>query len=122
MQIPVFDAVAFIKTMDGGSTKPWLITVDINGSLVSFVLKLYNEKTIDQYNAVVNECIASTLLIDFDLSGPDCALINLTESFKNTLNDSCLKQLNETDDRLKFATRFINPSVMSLLKCRQIGG
>lgn len=106
--LPVYDAIEFVKLMDGGSTRPWLINVLVAGKPESYVVKLYTEKNNDENNTVLKECICSTLATKFDIDTPSPALINFTPEFINEgLSKEIRDELFNKDTRLKFATKLI---------------
>jgi hypothetical protein len=51
--LPVYKAQSFIKVMDGGSTKPWLVIVNVKESLIPYVVKLYSEKHVTETYSVL---------------------------------------------------------------------
>lgn len=107
--IPVFDAIEFIKVMDGGSTRPWQVNVIEDGVPVSYVVKLYTAANNEQNCTVLKECICSNLAKQFDIETPDIALINFTPDFVSSLPQELQDTLSSKDQRLKFATKLIAP-------------
>lgn len=106
--IPLYDAIEFIKVMEGGSTRPWQVTVNQNGEPVPYVVKLYplphNENC-----TVLKECICSLLAPQFDLETPEIALINFSQPFLDGLKPELRQVLKTRDPRIKFASRLVEP-------------
>lgn len=107
--IPVYQAIEFKNEMNGGSTRPWQVTVLKNGTPTSYVVKLYTEKDNEQNCTVFKECVCSHLAKEFDLQTPDPALIDFTPQFIETLPDKFQAVLRLKDSRLKFATELLEP-------------
>jgi hypothetical protein len=111
--IEVFDAIEFIRLMEGGSTKPWLVTVLHNGEPVPYVVKLYSTEHNQQNSTVLKECICSLLAQQFDLETPDIALINFTPSFIQSLSSDMRSFLRSRDQRIKFASKLIESAYVN---------
>lgn len=112
----------------GGSTKPWIVQVNDQGSLVSYVVKLFTEKQTQQIHPVAKETFGNVLAQEFDLSVPDCALINFGDRFINDLPEREALRLREIADGLKFGSVEIHDALIvdvrqqrSLLKSYDIG-
>lgn len=107
--LPVFKAVFFDKIIEsGGSTKPWIVYVEINQQLVPYVVKVYKEKHNEQYHATANEVYAYLFAQEFDLSTPEAALIDFDTHFINSLPNDKAQLLKHIDSRIKFGTRYID--------------
>jgi len=107
--IPTYDAIEFKGLMQGGSTRPWQVTILENEVPVSYVVKLYDQVNNEQNCTVFKECVCSRLAREFDLETPDAALINFTPAFIASLPASLQAILPQKDPRLKFATRLVQP-------------
>jgi hypothetical protein len=107
--IPIYQAIEFKSVMEGGSTRPWQVTVLKNGMPTSYVVKLYSEKDNEQNCTVFKECVCSSLAKEFDLQTPEPALVDFTPDFIETLPDDLRSILTRKDPRLKFATELLEP-------------
>lgn len=105
--LPVYEAIQVIKVMPGGSTKPWLIRVAVDGKPKNYVVKLFKEEQVENASAVANEVFASVLAAEFDLKCPKAALINFSDSFYSNLTLEQRKELNVKDHRIKFGCEYI---------------
>ncbi len=108
MPIPVYDALVARDYMKGGSTKPWLVDVNANGTINPYVIKLYKRETLEQYNAVRNDLIVSRLCEEFELNSPKYALIRLSNDFIDSLDQEKREQFKFVDSRVKFGTELIS--------------
>ena len=95
--------------MEGGSTKPWLVEVETQQGFEPFVLKMYNHDHLKSAQ-VLKELLVASLIPQFDLKTPDCALINISNDLVENLEDKQVQQLRNTDNNPKFATKLIHPN------------
>ena len=107
--IPIYQAIEFKGEMQGGTTRPWQVTVLRDNEPASYIVKLYSEQYNEQNCTVLKECICSRLAKEFDLYSPDCALIDFTPDFIRSLPIEYRQSLQRKDQRLKFATTLIQP-------------
>jgi hypothetical protein len=105
--IPVYQAIEFKEEMIGGSTQPWQVTVLKNGAPVSYVVKLYTEKSNEANCTILKECVCSRLAKEFDLQTPEPALIDFSPQFIETLPVKFQTALKRRDPRLKFGTELL---------------
>lgn len=114
-EIPVYKAIELKKILqEGGSTKPWLVEVLTEEKTEPFVVKMFKTESLNQYNAVANEVLAHELALNLDLNVPDKAFIKMGNDFVDTLPTE-QKQLiidGYYDDRVKFATAYIEKSII----------
>ncbi len=114
-EIPVYQAIELKKVLqEGGSTKPWLVEVLIEERTEPFVVKMFKKESLDQYNAFANEVLAHELALELDLNVPDKAFIKIDDNFIDTLPTEQKKLITEGfyDDRVKFATKYIEKSTI----------
>lgn len=107
--LPVYQAIEFKGVMEGGSTRPWQVTVLENGVPAGYVVKLYSEANNEQNYTVFKECVCSCLANEFDLQTPDPALIEFTPEFIQSLPVIYRQDLVQKDARIKFATKLVEP-------------
>lgn len=109
MIIPKFEAIGFIKILEGGTTKPWLVNIYNNNSIESYVVKLYTNKHNLDNNSLIKEIISSELAKSFDIQTPDYALINFSDSFISILPSDIQNDILKFDSKLFFGTKLIEP-------------
>lgn len=105
--LPVYKAQSFSNIMVGGSTKPWLILVNVNEEPVPYVVKLYKKEHVDQTFAVAKDVYCSVLARLFKLGTPDSALIEFDEDFISQLTPELRNELISKDSRIKFGTKLV---------------
>ena len=106
-KIPVYTAIQIDrKPIDekSGHTKPWVVTAATPNGLTPYVVKLYNNKQVDDFHCVINEIIGNVLAQEFGLQVPQLALIDIPEILTANLSTEMQDQLEYADHRLKFAT------------------
>lgn len=106
----MYNEISFDKILDGGSTHPWLIKVNIDSQLIPYAVKVYTDKHIQQANATSKEVYCSILANEFGLLRPKPALIEFTEEFINELPEKIKKELKNKNSRINFGCEFINGS------------
>lgn len=109
--IPIYEAIEFVRIMDGGSTSPWLVLVDVNGTSIPYVMKLYRRRH-QMHDIVMKEILAATLSTQFEIGETEIAMIKLTRRFVRTLAEPQLRQLTESGYKTKFATKLIEPAII----------
>lgn len=110
--LPVLEAISFNKILtNGGRTKPWLIYVNVKGSRVPYVVKLFTPDQVDD-NAVVHEVFGSVLAKEFDLCTPEPALINFSSDFMKLLPNDVRDLLLPKDQRIKFGCEYHSRTVL----------
>jgi hypothetical protein len=108
MSLPVFEAIGFQAILDkGGHSKPWVVMVNVDGSPKPYVVKLYKTADIEARNKMTAEVIGNVLAKEFDLKTPNAAIINFSDAFRMTLNESCEDILADVDERPKFGCYFL---------------
>lgn len=116
MKIKELKLVAIRQEQIGGSTRPLIIDAeDENSNISSYVLKLYNKRSIDQNYAVAKEVLISEIANEFDLPVPDYGVINFDHKYlENNFEKDYIKKL---DTGFKFCSKIIdgvvifNPSI-----------
>jgi hypothetical protein len=110
--LPIYKGIQFQKRLEkGGRTKPWLIIVNENGSLSQYVVKMFTQNDNDNNFSLLNEVAGNVLAQEFGIKVPKAALIEFDDDFINTIGDPELEEIFlYTDERLKFATKLLNPS------------
>lgn len=104
--LPVYRAIAFHDIYSiKNRNKPWLVSVNADGQIKQFVVKLYGNKSIETHDCVCKEVLGNVLAREFDLPVPNAAFIDMGEDFTSTLRDmQVLEELENADYRLKFGT------------------
>jgi len=106
--LPVYKAQTFTKILEGGSTYPWLVLVNVNGSPIPYVVKLYTKAHIRDNFSVAKDVLTHVIAKQFKLSTPDAALIEFDEEFLSILPISLRASLDSKDDKIKFGTKLID--------------
>jgi hypothetical protein len=96
----------------GGSTKPWQVTaIDTNsGGMeeISYVVKVFTEKHIEQGHSIAKEFICNVLAVQFDLMVPDACLVDLNDSdFGETLTEEAQTLLSSKYAGPTFASKLV---------------
>ena len=90
---------------------PWLIIVNENGSLSQYVVKMFTQNDNDKSFSLLNEVSGNVLAQEFGIKVPKAALIEFDDDFISTIDEPRLEEIFlYTDERLKFATKLLNPS------------
>jgi hypothetical protein len=105
--LPVYEAIRAVRVMSGGSTRPWLLKVLVEGESESYVVKLFTQSQVDEGFAVANEVFAHVLAKQFDLQCPSAALIQFPDIFYESLTSPQLQEFRSKDNRLKFGCVYI---------------
>lgn len=116
MNIKELKLVAIREEQKGGSTRPLIIDAeDENSKISSYVLKLYNKKSINQNFAVAKEILISELAKEFDLPVPNYGIINFDHKYLSRFFDT--NYINNLDLGYKFCSKIVdgvvifNPSI-----------
>jgi hypothetical protein len=102
--IPSYDARSFIRVLEGGSTFPLLVDVDEGQS---FVVKAFTKEHIQQTSATFCEFLGNILAKEFGIETLECALMNLTTSFIDSLPKQVQERISKSGDGLKFCCRYL---------------
>ena len=107
--LPIYKAISFQGIIEkGGRTKPWVVLVDVNGTPVPYVVKLFKKEEIDEGEKVVNEVMGNAIAREFDLPVPKAALIEMDEYFVSSIfNYEALEILENRDKRIKFGCELL---------------
>ncbi len=105
--LPIYYASSFDQILIGGSTRPWLIIVLINGQPYKYVVKVYKKNHNDEYYATSNEVISAITASFFGLKTPTPALIEFSDNFIKTLPLEIQTELNTKDPKIKFGCELI---------------
>lgn len=92
----------------GGSTQPWVVWVKEEGQAepILFVVKLFQQKDLDQYYPVAKEAFGMELAREFDLHTPDWGLVFFGEELLETLSEEHLAIWKNKAPGLKFGTKY----------------
>lgn len=108
MKLPIYKADSFNRIIEeGGHSKPWIVSVNINGILKPFVVKLYRTIDIAARNKMTAEILGNLLALEFDLTVPTSAIIEFTDDFRMGLKQEHEEILSLLDERNKFGTEYI---------------
>ena len=78
----------FVRILQkGGHTRPWVVLVNENGSLVQQVVKMFSAAYLQERDAVTNEVLGNVLATEFNLNVPKAALIYFNDYFEMTFDD-----------------------------------
>jgi hypothetical protein len=106
--LKVYNAIS--KTEDvkiGGTTKPWVVTVDTSSGIKEYLVKLFSGKGDKQYQPTNKEFYASAIAEDLDLSVPSYALIYFDEEFLDTLTNEEKNRIQEIGRKYFFGCELI---------------
>ncbi len=107
MKLPVYKAISFNGIiLEGGHSKPWVVSVNAEGELKPFVVKLYRTIDIEARNKMTAEILGCLFAEDFDLLSPTPAIIEFTDEFRMSLGKEYEEILNLLDERAKFGTEY----------------
>jgi hypothetical protein len=112
--LPVYKAETFKKMLSGGTTRPWLVLVSIEGRPTPYVVKLYNKIDLQQSHCVAKDVFCSILATEFGLDTPSPALIQFPDSFIEQLPEDKKVELKRRDDRIKFGCVLIEGDFMHI--------
>jgi hypothetical protein len=107
--LEIYNAIS--KTFEiqhGGSTNPWVLTVDTGTFHEEYIVKLFNSKDEQQYHPTNKEFYACALAKEFELSVPDFALIHFEEDFIETLNEKDKQKVAEIGRKYFFGCKLIS--------------
>ncbi|APY07175.1 hypothetical protein BWZ20_02140 [Winogradskyella sp. J14-2] len=111
MNIKELKLVAIRKEQIGGSTRPLIIDAeDEDSNISSYVLKLYNKKSITQNFAVAKEILILELAKEFDLPVPDYGIINFDHKYLTSYFDE--KYIENLDSGYKFCSKIVDGVVI----------
>ena len=109
----VYKAISIdIDAISTGSTKPCIMTViNDEGKLIgSYVVKVFNQNTIQQSQATNKEVYGNVLAQAFDLDVPNAALIRVDQNLITQLNSSPKYRNSQLIRGVYFGTKYIeNP-------------
>lgn len=109
MSLPVYEAIGFQNILEkGGHSTPWVVTVNVDSSPKPYVVKLYKQIDIETRNKMTAEVLGNVLASDFNLKTPNAAIINFSDGFRRTLNQTCEDLLAFVDERPKFGSFLID--------------
>jgi hypothetical protein len=86
--LPIYTAILLEKgNVKGGTTLPCQMTVVNNeGTIIgSYIVKVFGQRHIEQYNPTNKEIIANYLASEFDLTVPKMAIINVSQAIIDEL-------------------------------------
>lgn len=92
--------------LEGGHSKPWVISVNAEGEPKPFVVKLYRTIDIDIRNKMAAEILGCLLAEEFDLLTPFPAIIEFTDEFRMSLGKEHEEILTLLDERDKFGAEY----------------
>ncbi len=98
--LPVYEAIEFLAKTEGGTTHPWVVSV--NESDKRYVAKLFTNRQMEQSHSAAKEAFGNFLAREFDLPVPDAALIRFGEQFRETLHQAEQEELAAKHPGLKF--------------------
>jgi len=105
---------ALSKTGDisqGGTTKPWIVSVEIDSEIKEYVVKLFSKKDDKQYQPTNKEFYSCGLAEEFDLSVPPYALIHFDRDFIESLNDSDQERIEEIGRQYFYGCELISSNM-----------
>lgn len=107
--IPIYKALDIIDVFSEsvGRTRPWVILAQTKEGIKPYVVKLFTTQQISAQNSVTAELLGNLLAPEFELSTPKSAFIEFPETIKKNLGKDLIQQLDNADERLKFATEVV---------------
>lgn len=111
MKIKELRLVAIRHEQKGGSTRPLIIDAeDEQANVSTYVLKIYNKRSINQNFAVAKEILISEIAKEFDLPVPDYGIINFDHKYLTNFFDK--KYIDNLDLGYKFCSKLIDGVVI----------
>ncbi|MBF8962952.1 hypothetical protein I0P70_06825 [Pontibacter sp. FD36] len=104
--IPVFDALIKVERDLHGSSRPWIVTINNNGRLEEYVIKLFDNRNLMQVPLHNKELYAACLAEEFDIPTPEYALINLNQAFIQTLKGEDRLRIEELTVKVVFGCKY----------------
>jgi len=105
--LPIYDDITFLEVLDkGGRNKPWLIRTLVNDTYEEYVLKLFQEESEAQSYLTASEIYGAVLASEFDLTTPEIALFDLSDSTIFSLPGEQLLEVEEKGKGLKFGCKY----------------
>jgi len=106
--IPVYKAIQFESVAKGGSTKPLIVNTQTKDGLKTFIVKVFNENAIKQFNATCKEIYASVLATEFDLLVPQFGIVEFSDCFIDTLPPNIKSRIHLPFNRYNFGCELLN--------------
>lgn len=111
MKIKELKLVGIRGEQKGGSTRPLIIDAeDENGVIASYVLKIYNKRSINQNFAVAKEIMITELAKKFNLPVSDYGVINFDHHYLSPFFDG--NYIDSLDTGYKFCSKLIEGVVI----------
>lgn len=111
MRIQELSLVSIRHEQKGGSTRPLIIdAMDKDSNISSYVLKIYNKKSINQNFAVAKEILITELAKEFDLPVPEYGVINFDHNILTKYFDK--NYIDNLDEGYKFCSKLIDGVVI----------
>ena len=105
---PIYQAITYEDIqLTGGTTKPVVFTVDVEGTLTPFVVKVFKKKDIQQYNPTAKECLAHALAAEFDLPQPEVAIIKFDEAVLANIPEEVAQRVKDSGQHYHFGTQYM---------------
>lgn len=110
--LKIYNAIS--KTTDialGGTTKPWVVTVEDNSGIKEYVVKLFSNKDEKDYQPTNKEFYSCILADECELSVPRYALIKFNKDFINSLEKEDQQRMKEIGRNYFFGSELIYPKL-----------
>lgn len=104
--LPILIAITFLRRIESGVSKPLLLNC-YNENLVSEYAVKLKTKVNDGIVSLCSELIASKLANILDIDTPEIAVVNLSEEFANSVEDSDVKNEILSNLGLNFGSKII---------------
>jgi hypothetical protein len=124
--IPVLNALTKVeRDLLGGTSRPWIVTVNNGGIYEEFVIKLYSNAVLSQVPLHNKELYAACIAMEFEITAPEPALVHLSTDFIRTLKGEDKIRIEELRSKFVFGSKFydgysdfpvsINPKLVKTL-------
>lgn len=111
--IRVLSAYRFVRILEGGTTKPWLVEVETEeGNLIQAVVKVFNPDQLVQKSYTGHEYLGAWLAQEFNLSTPEFFLVRLSNSFIKDLPFAANLKLDENGEAILFGNKYLEDSAI----------
>ncbi|MGE5382262.1 MAG: HipA family kinase [Omnitrophica WOR_2 bacterium] len=111
--LPIYEAIDILEIIPetAGHTRPWVVTANTPSGLGVFVVKMYNQRQVQDHCIITREIVSNLIAKQFDLFVPEVALINIPEelAFRQGYTEQML--FNDADSNLKFASIRLKRSI-----------
>ncbi len=109
----VLSAYRFVRILEGGTTKPWLLEVETEeGNLIQAVVKVFKPDQLVQKSYTGHEYLGAWLAQELNLSTPEFFLVRLSNSFIKDLPFAANLKIDENGEAILFGNKYLEGSAI----------